>query len=98
MENSIETMRDRGAVRLAMAIIQKAADDYRDLYIRGVTARKTRYEGNYSEKEIKDFFRGRFCERMLRNMYISDHGKNLFNILERERFLNKRRKIRNLKP
>lgn len=98
MENSIETMRDRGAVKLAMAIIQKAADDYRDLHIRGVTTRKTKYEGSYSEKEIKDFFRGKFCERMLRNMYISDHGENLFFILERERLLNKRRKIRNLKP
>ena len=53
MPESLEVLRGRGAAQLAMAILQKAADDYRDLCNRGKDSRITRDEWGYSKKEIK---------------------------------------------
>lgn len=84
MPESLEVLRGRGAVQLAMAILQKAVDDYRDLCNREKDSRITRDEWGYSKKEIKEFFKSEYCESMLKLMKITDHGKHLLEILENE--------------
>lgn len=77
----LEQKRNQGAADLAMAILQRASDDYLDLNRRGINSRSTKYEGYYSKTEIEDFFLGDFCKFLLAELKCSDKPEHLYKIL-----------------
>ena len=60
--DTLETRINEGFVRLAMAIIQKAYDDYDSLNKRGIDSQSTLHEGDYSKEEVREFFSSDFCK------------------------------------
>lgn len=82
--DELEILRNDGAAQLAMAIIQRAVDDYADLENRGIESRETIYEGDYSKEEIEEFFNSDYFAFILGQLNSADHGPHLFDLM-RER-------------
>lgn len=82
------TSRRRGKERcyadLALAIIQQAAFDYRDLRTQGMRRLGDNYEGHYSVKEIEEFFKSDWCKEILTNSGTKTKGEALLGILKTE--------------
>lgn len=75
---------ERGYVSLAMAIIQQAAYDFRDLRNERELKLGDRNEGFYSKDEIEEFFKGKWCSALLANSNCIPNGRRLLRILKEE--------------
>lgn len=77
-------MRDPGVTALAIAILEQAASDYRDLNARGAQSAGDRNEGRYNITEIESFFRGSWCKKILNSLEVDTTGRRLLRALKQE--------------